>query len=262
MPMITVFRSPTEASRHGYPGDNSSRRVDYFARSSGLEFGPEGFIADIPEGRVVGAHYHAVDQFQVLFGSGGATYKNAELPPVLVHYTDGYTTYGPIEAVNGRLRFFTLRAAPSGFAGFMPEAREQLPKAIGRRKHEVLDLQPWLDKPLPAAHTARVDLLLGEGPSTLAVHFISAGPDAEIEMPTTYDPGSYCVVLEGELLDQADRHFGPMTLGWTGPLDESAELHVPTSTATRSGASGCKAVVLQFPPSSTAGIPAPEDNFH
>jgi hypothetical protein len=259
MPMITVFRSPNEASTYEYP-DNGVLRFDYFAKSSGLEFGPEAFIADNPAGKVVRAHYHAIDQFQVFFGDGNATYKNTEIPRVLLHYTDGYTTYGPAEAVNSRLKFFTLRATRSGFVGFMPEAREQLPKATGRRRHEILDVQPWLDKPLPATHTATVDSVFEESPNAMAVYFINAGPEAEIEMPATHDPGSYCVVLEGDLIDQADRHFGPMSLGWTGPVDESAELHFQTTTAIRSGPAGCKAMLLQFPPPSTVGIVPPADN--
>src|SRR5258706_13440328 len=60
-----------------------------------------------PNGKIL-AHYHDVDQFQILVHGDGKVGKHP-VEKFSLHYTDAYTTYGPIYAGEEGIAFFTIR---------------------------------------------------------------------------------------------------------------------------------------------------------
>jgi hypothetical protein len=56
--------------------------------------GPYASISGNAAGNTIHAHYHPIDQFQVIL-EGSATYPDHTLGPLDVHYTDARTAYGP-----------------------------------------------------------------------------------------------------------------------------------------------------------------------
>ena len=54
------------------------------------------------------SHFHAVNQFQVVVEGEGTLGKRA-VYPWTVHYTNGFTGYGPLCAGAAGMAFFTLR---------------------------------------------------------------------------------------------------------------------------------------------------------
>ena len=71
------------------PG-GTTRRLLLKARDQG----PYASISGNAAGNTVHAHYHPIDQFQVIL-EGSAAYPEHTLGPLDVHYTDARTPYGP-----------------------------------------------------------------------------------------------------------------------------------------------------------------------
>ena len=57
---------------------------------------------------IIPSHFHAVNQFQVVVEGQGTLGKRA-VHPWTVHYTNGFTGYGPLCAAAAGMAFFTLR---------------------------------------------------------------------------------------------------------------------------------------------------------
>src|SRR5262245_32821316 len=83
--------------------------------------GPQIYLAEEPADDALPAHFHAVDQFQVVVKGSGAFGKH-EVAPFAVHYADAYSPYGPIRAGAGGLDFFTVRTLPDTALFPMPQA--------------------------------------------------------------------------------------------------------------------------------------------
>jgi hypothetical protein len=246
--MLTCFRAPSDAVLFAYPLDADHTapqfRRDYYRKTSGVDFGPEGFLVDLPPAKGVRPHFHPVDQFQVMFGDGTATYGREVMPHVLVHYTDGNTVYGPFASAAQRLQFFTLRAEPTGVTSFMPESRGDLPPNL-RGDHRLADIDALLAVPLPSAGEVTLTQLFGGELDRSGAALLSAGPSAAVALPPAATPGRYCVVVAGHLVDNHGRTYGQRSLGWTQPDDVGRPVAGRVERLV-AGHDGCRALLLQF----------------
>src|SRR5258707_123577 len=107
---------------------------NFFGVNNELGPGPQGFLVEMTPHRLGRAHYHPVNQFQVFFGSPGATYQKRPVPAAMVHYSDAFTPYGPFAAGEEGLSFFTLRAQANQRIHYMPESRDALKEEKAARK--------------------------------------------------------------------------------------------------------------------------------
>jgi hypothetical protein len=83
---------------------------------------------------VIPSHFHAVSQFQVVVGGQGTLGKRA-LHPWTVHYTNGFTGYGPLCAGAAGLAFFTFRnRCDMGRARYFPAGRAFMQPAPKRHR--------------------------------------------------------------------------------------------------------------------------------
>lgn len=72
---------------------------------------------------VLRPHYHEVDQFQIVVAGTGKLGGHVAAAGT-VHYSDAYTSYGPIMTTEPEgLSYFTLRLDPAIGINFMPESR-------------------------------------------------------------------------------------------------------------------------------------------
>jgi hypothetical protein len=98
-----------------------------------------GFQAFLVEQRFpeLRAHFHEVDQFQIVVnGSGHVGRDRVEVGAI--HYTDGYTTYGPIRTeLPVGIHYLTLRARPTLGINYMPESRAKRSSANRSSDHFV-----------------------------------------------------------------------------------------------------------------------------
>jgi hypothetical protein len=207
---------------------------DYFGRIHQLLPGPQAYLVEHldPESKIY-PHFHDVDQFQVFVAGTGKLGKHA-VPPITVHYADGFSPYGPIVANGLGLTYFTLRLASASGGWRMPGNRHLLPARPGRTfSMRFDDDADALSQPGGVARRT----LWGPAEDGLEVIDIRIGPDtgATGEAPAS---GQYVIVCAGSL-----RHEGktlpPNSLLFLEPGDPA-----PSFAA---GPDGAALLVLQYP---------------
>jgi hypothetical protein len=213
-------------------------RQVYFGRPDVAGPGPQIYVNTVDAGVELAAHFHKVDQFQVFFGTPGATFKRSEITPVMVHYTDAYSTYGPFRAAADRpLRYATIRAESSNFGGVMPGARAELIRR-GRRSVSVPVEQATLaDVPAPGGSSV-VDVI-EQHADGLAARLVLLGPGSERHLATQdRTAGRAWLIVAGDVvIDQASCAAG--AIGWSSNDD-------PEVVVT-AGSRGAVLLLLDFP---------------
>lgn len=107
----------------------------YFGANNAITRGPQGFYVDFGPNFLIKPHFHRVDQFQIVVRGVGKIGKH-DLSPVTVHYTDGFTPYGPIVCGEEGMAFFNLRSHSDVGAYPMPESKDELERKAGRSRTE------------------------------------------------------------------------------------------------------------------------------
>src|SRR5215212_5024556 len=95
---------------------------------------PQAFMVEYDPNRVSRAHFHAVDQFQIIVDGKGRIGRH-ELTPYSVHFARAFTPYGPLVASGEGMTFLTLRRSRDAGAQRLPEAKPKLDL--------VQDRTPW-----------------------------------------------------------------------------------------------------------------------
>jgi hypothetical protein len=202
--------------------------------------GPQMYMNRVDPGTELAAHFHRVDQFQVFFGTPGSVFQRKPIPPLFVHYTDAYSTYGPFRSAPGEpLLYATIRAESSNFGGVMPGARRQR-LYLGDRQLSTA-VEGWEPESLPAAGQVDADPVFDRDTDGLSATLVRLGPGGSTQLtrPQAISGRALCVVT-GELRrSQGTVSYGPRSLGWTGP-DE-------VSSTVVAGPRGCAVLVLDFP---------------
>jgi hypothetical protein len=150
------------------------------------------FVRSYSDGATVGSHFHVIDQFQV-FAEGQGTFQRHDIEPMTVHFTDPYSTYGPIVAGPGGLGFFVLRTQFDPGGNYMPGSRDLLRgHSPGRNVHGAIGTT---DDDVIASHDdglrstvvrAPVDEVMVVPPSagTGGEYILTLGGDVEIDGST------------------------------------------------------------------------------
>lgn len=219
-----------------YLGDPFARR-DYFIPSSEKDPGPHAYLVEQPAGAVIRPHFHAIDQFQVVVHGSGLLGRKP-VGPVTVHYADAYTGYGPIEAHDEGIFYFSLRPGFDRGARYLPETRdEQLPVRGGRRHRLAPSVRPTSAGELGYVTGTASRVLIEREDDGLGASevMVAAGSGWELS-PSAH--GQFILVLSGQLVvDEAsfDRWsclYAPPGERWTG---------------VRAGNLGCQALLLEYP---------------
>lgn len=224
----------SRVEKHGFD------RNLFFGQPDSEGPGPQAYVNDLDPGIELAAHFHKVDQYQVFFGELGATYKRREITPVMLHYTDAYSTYGPFSSgPNARLSYATLRAMSSNYGGVMPGARDELVRRGGLRN---LTIDVELDE-LPGAGEVVTRDVIARHDDGLCAVLVSLGSNASHVVPASEPTsGRYTCVVSGNLVVDG-RHFEPHSLGWNDPGS--------TDLAIGAGPEGCRLLVMDFPSPAT-----------
>jgi len=82
---------------------------------------PMGFLVEQAAETLVQAHFHAANQWQVVVGGDGALGRHA-VGPIALHYTNAFSSYGPLQAGPAGLQYFSLRNAFDPGARYVPGA--------------------------------------------------------------------------------------------------------------------------------------------
>lgn len=211
------------------------RRLDYYGPATDRLVGVQAHMAVINPSNPVPTHCHTVDQFQVMFGVAGARFRTKAIPPVLVHYADAYSVYGPITTDDQTLQFLTLRAVEGAGILHMPADRDKIPRRGGR---QVSATPPAIDSDHEASGVV-VEYVIGPEDDGLAAYLITAGAHADLTIDAaSHARGQYVCVIDGDVQMDGSR-FGPQSVGWHSGDD--------TSVRARAGAAGCRLIVMTFP---------------
>lgn len=209
----------------------------YFGAPATLGAGPQGFLVEMTTPRgVIRPHFHRVDQFQILVAGGGTVGKH-HAEPVAIHYTDGFTPYGPIVASDEGISFYTLRAQSDPGARYMPGSRDKLE----RRARRGITRESGLVEgaPKPAATPVTLDPVLAPHDDGLAAYTLRLAPNATTTGP---DPsasgGQYYIVVNGGV-QAGDEWLPPRSLMFVDAGDAA-----PAVTA---GPEGAEVLIAQFP---------------
>lgn len=203
---------------------------------------PQAFLVELAPQATISAHFHVVDEFQVIVAGNGMLGRNPT-PSIALHYVDHHTAYGPITAGAFGLSFFTLRAqSDTGSVTLKTPGYKDLMKPSKKRyllkENLALSTEPVLQNRSEASMEKVFDGLqddgdgLGASIMRLGGHGSTTGPDPK------KTGGQFYLVLNGSMkLDgQTYPHWSTIYLSRS---DEP--LHVVA------GAEGAEALVLEFP---------------
>lgn len=207
MRAVTPAESRTTDRGHGYA------LADHLGDHTDAGAGPQAYLVrqSAPE---LGAHFHEVDQFQVVVDGAGTLGRDPVRRGVL-HYADAYTVYGPIRTgPGGGLAYLTLRLEPTTGLNPMPAGREKRRAAGGGGEHFTC----VLDDSVPAGPRARELARTRRGARALGLRLPAGAAPDPAELPAT--GRGYAVVLTGRLRD-GDRD---LPAGTVVALDRPAEL--------------------------------------
>jgi uncharacterized protein YjbI with pentapeptide repeats len=202
------------------------------------------FVEQLPH-TIIPAHFHAVNQFQVVVEGEGTLGKRA-MHPWTVHYTNGFTGYGPLCAGAAGMAFFTLRNRyDAGGARYFP-AGQSFMQPAPKRHHLVGPLLLRSVAALCSRQQATCDLVLAQEEDGLAAWCLRLGPYMHAHAPdSALGGGQYLLVAGGTL-----RHDGAM-------LPRLSCLYISADAGPfvlQSGAEGLEALILQFPVAEASAV--------
>lgn len=91
----------------------------FFRASSDAPNSPAAFLGESVPGRWSSAHYHAVDQFQIIV-DGKGRFGRHHVFPYCIHFSRAYTPYGPYALLHMTRRWgCPTKASPPARAGGM-----------------------------------------------------------------------------------------------------------------------------------------------
>jgi hypothetical protein len=195
---VSMSEAAERRIRRGHPNGTGYFRSPFVNDdNSGQVEGATCYLIEQDPNTVIKAHFHQANQFQVVVAGGGRLGKR-DVAPILVHYTDAYTPYGPINAGDDGLHYFTLRDGFDPGARFLPEQAAELIRQRGRH---------LVSTALAEEHAGadQIEVIAGQGDG-LEARLIRVKPDETITGP---DPaaggGQFWLIVAGEIVNEERR---------------------------------------------------------
>jgi uncharacterized protein YjbI with pentapeptide repeats len=202
------------------------------------------FVEQLPH-TIIPTHFHAVNQFQVLVDGQGTLGKRA-VHPWTVHYTNGFTGYGPLCAGVAGMAFFTLRNRyDAGGPRYFP-AGQAFMQPAPKRHHLVGPLVLSSSAALHSRRQVTSDLILTQEDDGLAAWCLRLGPDMHTHTPDPAQGGGQYLLVAGGTL----RHDGAM-------LSRLSCLYISADAGPfllQSGVEGLEALLLQLPVAEASAV--------
>ncbi len=209
----------------------------FFKATADTPDDPVAFLVDKKPDSVIAPHFHEVNQFQVIVGGYGKLGKQ-EVKPFSLHYTNGYTGYGPITADDEGISFFTLRNRFDPGAKFFPEGRSFMKPA--KKRHRVSDhLQLSDDGALKGRTSEALEIAIEPEDDGLAAWFQRIAPGAKTQAPSPEKGGGqYIIVARGTLIYDG-AVFPELSCAYVSADAEPMSLEA--------GPEGLEVLIAQFP---------------
>jgi len=187
-------------------------------------------------GRLARAHFHEINQFQIIVDGKGKLGRH-DVSPYCVHFSRAYTPYGPLQSdkeVGWGL--LTLRTRYNTGPQRFPDSQEKLKQIPNRR--------PWQITKKVSIPAQGPGIILQDVPEIkdkqgLFVHALTMAPHTRTAAP---DPsggdGQFVVVVKGSLVHNNKEH-NALTVAFIKPVEDAFQIHA--------GAQGLEALILNFP---------------
>jgi rubredoxin len=240
MPLV-VAMSEIPANRVNRPGKNlpgspGALSSTFFRATQDTPDAPTAALNRYEGARLSNAHFHEVDQFQVIM-EGSGEFGRHHVQPYHVHFSRAYTPYGPLQS-NEKTgwAFIVLRSR------FDPGA-QRFPWALDKLK-QIPDRQPWqvttkVDFPAPTEGISVQDVPEIRDERGLYTRTIAMGPHTHTMTPDRLGgDGQYVVVVKGSLIHEGTERQAPTVLFVS--RDEPP-------LAIQAGAHGLEAIIMNFP---------------
>jgi rubredoxin len=240
MPLV-VARSEIPANKVDQPGRNlpgapGARNTTFFRATADTPDGPTAAINRYEGHKVSNAHFHDVDQFQVIMEGSGDFGRHA-VKPYYVHFSRAHTPYGPLQSNKDTgWAFMVLRTRFDPGAQRFPWAYEKL--------KEIPNRQPWqittkVDFPEPTAGVAVHDVPEIKDERGLFTQTVTMGPNTRTRTPDRLGgDGQYFVVVKGSVIHEGTERPAPAVV-FINRDEPPIEL--------QAGAQGLQAIIMNFP---------------
>ncbi len=220
----------------GGNGAPASTNYVFFRATKDELDAPSAFLAQYPPDEHSTAHYHVVDQFQILV-KGKGTLGRHEVAPYYVHFARAHTPYGPLHAdAETGWTFMTLRARFDGGAQRLPDKLEIL--------KQIPDRKPWQVTTQAIFPEVSGNATFQEMPEIKDEHGLfacsfSMAPHARSIAPAPANgDGQYIVVIDGSLLHEGKECKG-LAVVFVKPQENAYDI--------KAGAQGLRGLILNFP---------------
>lgn len=240
MPRVVAMSEipPNKVNQPGknLPGSPGALSTAFFRATKDTPDAPTAALNRYAGRRVSNAHFHEVDQFQVIMEGSGELGRH-HVEPYCVHFSRAYTPYGPLQSdENTGWGFVVLRSR------FDPGA-QRFPWALDRLK-QIPDRQPWqvttrIGFPASTAGVSVQDVPEIMDERGLYVRTMTMGPDTRAMTPDRLGgDGQYVLVVKGSLIHEDSERRSP-TVVFIGRDEPPIEI--------QAGPQGLEAIVMNFP---------------
>jgi rubredoxin len=239
MALIAAFDeiSPDHIRKNpGGPDRPAATIYEFFRARAQTPEAPSAFLAQYDPGENSAAHFHEVDQYQILVKGKGSFGRHA-VEPYYVHFSRAYTPYGPLTAdKEGGWTFMTLRTR------YDPGA-QRLPGALPKLK-QIANRNPW-QATVPARFPPRgAGVKMADMPELrddqgLFVKTVTMAPGARATAPSASGgDGQYVVAVRGSMMHEAIERRA-LSVVFIEPQEPAFEIVA--------GPQGLEALILNFP---------------
>lgn len=230
------------------PGSPGALSTTFFRATKDTPDAPTAALNRYDGARYSNAHFHEVDQFQIIM-EGSGEFGRHHVEPYFVHFSRAYTPYGPLQSDKDTgWGFIVLRSRLDSGAQRFPWALEKL-KQIPNR-------QPWqvttkVSFPAPTAGVSVQDVPEIKDEQGLFTRTITMASNARTTAPDpSVGDGQYVVVVKGSLIYENKEREAP-TVVFVKRDEPAFEM--------QAGAQGLEAVIMNFPKVSSREV---EDKAH
>ena len=182
------------------------------------------------------AHFHEVDQFQVIM-DGSGDFGRHPVKPYCIHFARAHTPYGPLQADKQTgWAFMVLRSRFDAGAQRFPQSLEKLKQVPNR--------QPWqvtkdVRFPEPTSGVNVLDVPEIRDDQGLFTNTVTMAANARMTAPDpSVGDGQYVVVVKGSLVHDGKERVAPAVV-FTRRDEPAFEIVA--------GAQGLEAIILNFP---------------
>lgn len=211
--------------------------VEYVDPAPGETRAPQAFLIEQEPGATVPPHFHYVDQFQVIVAGGGLLGRHA-VGPLSVHFAAACTGYGPIQAGDDGLFYFTCRAsADETGAQYLPAARERM-RPVPRRNVVIDDLRAESADAMAARGACRTETSR-EDPDGLGVFMLRLAPGQSLQAPDAGLGAGMTLLVAGGALLRDGRGFPAWSCFFVPPAEGALTL--------TADAAGADVLAMRYP---------------